>query len=206
MDLCHSIHNLGRPRGGMPRDRGGYPIVASKSRMAEYQASILLTRMRHLVEETKLRAANAEYLTTRLEQIPGIVPRKDHPGVTQKAYYYYGFRARLDAAGGPSRDRFLAALQAEGIPASKGLGVVEDRGMNEEGLIAQALSSKAYRRVYSAETLAGYAKDNACPVSDRLCEETVGFHQRLLLGTREDIDDVADAVLKLYENRAKLAG
>jgi dTDP-4-amino-4,6-dideoxygalactose transaminase len=205
MDLCHSIHNLGRPRGRMPRDRGGYPIVASKSRMAEYQASILLTRMPHLAEETKLRAANAAYLTQRLEQIPGIVPRADHAGVTQKAFYYYGFRARLDALGGPSRDRFLDALEAEGIPASKGLGVVEDRGMNEEGLIAQALASKAYRHVYPAEKLASYASDNACPLSDRLCQETVGFHQRVLLGTRADMDDIADAVQKLYENREKLA-
>ncbi len=188
----------------MPRDKGGYPIVASKSRMAEYQAAILISQMRRVVEETALRAANAAHLTARLAEIPGIVPRRDYPDVTRKAFYYYGFRYRPEAFGGLSRDRFLAALQAEGIPASKGLGVVEDRGMNKEGLIEHALTSRAYQRVYPKQTLASYAADNECPLSDRLCQESVGFHQRLLLGTREDMDDIANAVLKLYENRVSL--
>lgn len=205
MDLCHSIHNLGRPRGRMPRDRGGYPIVASKSRMAEYQAAILISQMRRVEAETDRRAANAHYLTAKLAAIPGIVPRRDYADVTRKAFYYFGFRYQQEAFGGPSRDRFLAALQAEGIPASKGLGVVEDRGMNREGLIEQALRSRSYRRVYPKETLARHATDNECPASDRLCAETVGFHQRLLLGTREDMDDIVNAVLKLHESRARLA-
>ena len=55
IDLCYSFHNLGRPHGRMPRDRGNHPIVAGKCRMAEYQASILLTQMQTVVEETKLR-------------------------------------------------------------------------------------------------------------------------------------------------------
>jgi dTDP-4-amino-4,6-dideoxygalactose transaminase len=160
--------------------------------------------MRHVVEETKLRAANAEYLTAKLAQVPGIVPRRDYPQVTRTAFYYYGFRYRRQEFGGPSRDRFLAALQAEGIPASRGLGVVEDRGMNKEGLIGQALASRSYRRAYSAATLEGWAADNECPLSDRLCEETVGFHQRLLLGTRADMDDVASAIVKLHESRDAL--
>jgi hypothetical protein len=32
----------------------------------------------------------------------------------------------------------------------------------------------------------------------------VGFHQRLLLGTRADMDDIVSAVLKLHEHRARL--
>ena len=77
--------------------------------------------------------------------------------------------------------------------------------MNEEGLIGQALGSRAYRRVYPKALLDGYPSDNDCPLSDRLCEETVGFHQRLLLGTRDDMDDIANAVLKLHESRARLS-
>ena len=44
-----------------------------------------------------------------------------------------------------------------------------------------------------------------CPANDRLCEEAVWFSQTLLLGTKKDIDDIADALLKIYENRDKLA-
>jgi perosamine synthetase len=204
MDLCYSLHNLGRPRGRMRQDRGAYPVVAGKCRMAEYQASILITQMQTVVEETRLRARNAEHLTARLAEIPGIAPRRDHEGVTQKAFYFYGFRYRKEAFGGPSRDRFVDALSAEGIPASKGLGVIEDRPMNKEGLLDDAFASRAYQRVYPREKLLGYAKENECPLAERLCEETVGFHQRLLLGTRGDMDDIVNAVLKLHENRGKL--
>jgi hypothetical protein len=35
-------------------------------------------------------------------------------------------------------------------------------------------------------------------------QETVGFHQSMLLGTREDMDDIYRAIVKLYENRQKL--
>jgi dTDP-4-amino-4,6-dideoxygalactose transaminase len=205
MDLCYSFHNLGRPHGRMPRDRGNHPIVAGKCRMAEYQASILITQMQSVVEETRLRAANAEYLTARLREIPGIVPRRDYAEVSQKSFYYYGFRYQQEAFGGPTRDRFVAALTAEGIPTSKGLGVIEGRPMNKEGLLDHAFASKAYRRIYPADQLRSYAKDNECPLAEQLCEETAGFHQRLLLGTRQDMDDIVNAVLKLYENRTKLA-
>jgi perosamine synthetase len=204
MDLCYSFHNLGRVRGRMPRDKGAHPIVAGKCRMAEYQASILITQMQTVVEETKLRTANAEYLTARLGEIPGIVPRRDYADVTQKAFYYYGLRYKKEAFGGPPRDRFVEALSAEGIPTSKGLGVIEGRPMNKEGLLDHAFASKAYQRIYPKEKLLAYAKDNECPLSDRLCEETVGFHQRLLLGTREDMDDIVAAVLKLHDSRGKL--
>jgi hypothetical protein len=33
----------------------------------------------------------------------------------------------------------------------------------------------------------------------------VWFGQNLLLGAKKDMDDIADAILKVYENREKLA-
>lgn len=77
--------------------------------------------------------------------------------------------------------------------------------MNKEGLLESAFTSKAFQRIYPKEKLSNYWKDNECPECDRLCEETVGFHQRVLLGTREDMDDICNAILKIYENRDKLS-
>ena len=46
-----------------------------------------------------------------------------------------------------------------------------------------------------------------CPNSDRLCrEQTIWFEQRLFLGPRADMDDIARAFEKIYENRAALKG
>ena len=206
MDLCYSYHNLGRPKGKyMPRDRGGHPIAASKCRMAEYQASILMTQIEPVVEQTRRRAESAKYLTAKLREIPGIVPRKDSPDVNQLSFYYYGFRYKKEAFDGLPRDRFLQALDAEGVSMSKGLGVIEGFPMNREGAVLSTLGSKIFRSVYPKETLDSYRDRNQCPKCDDLVEETVGFHQRYLLGTKEDMDDIYNAVLKVYENRKKLS-
>jgi dTDP-4-amino-4,6-dideoxygalactose transaminase len=204
MDLCFSYHNLGRPKGKyMPTDRGAHPILASKCRMAEYQAAILMTQMLAVEEQTRRRSQNGDYLSAKLRELPGIVPRREHPETTRTAYYYYGFRYRKEQFDGLSRDRFVAALNAEGIPASKGLGVTE-RSIPREGAIAHALGSRIYRAVYPSETLEVYLERNRTPECDRLVEETVGFHQRMLLGTNADMDDICRAITKIYESRKQL--
>jgi perosamine synthetase len=106
---------------------------------------------------------------------------------------------------GLSRERFIAALGAEGIHASSGLGVIEGKPINKEGCLQDAFRSKAYQRIYPKETFSSYQADNDCPVCDRLVEETVGFHQSALLGSRKDMDDIADAITKIYEHRRELS-
>jgi hypothetical protein len=43
-----------------------------------------------------------------------------------------------------------------------------------------------------------------CPNSERACREAVWLEQRLLLGDREDMDDIVEAISKLYERRQDL--
>ncbi|NLP12844.1 DegT/DnrJ/EryC1/StrS family aminotransferase, partial [bacterium] len=47
--------------------------------------------------------------------------------------------------------------------------------------------------------------ENVLPETDQLCSEAVWFTQNMLLGSQRDMDDIADAVQKIYENRDKLA-
>jgi perosamine synthetase len=205
MDRCYSFHNLGRPHGAVVSRQGqGYALLGTKCRMAEYQASILLTQMETFEAECRRRSENAAYLTEKLAQIPGIIPRKDYAGVTRTAFYYYGFRYQQQAFDGLSRAKFIAALRAEGVEADAGLGVISGKPINKEGCLDDAFRSKAYQRLYPRERLANYQADNECPNCDRLVEETVGFHQRMLLGPRQDMDDIATAIAKIYENRRKL--
>jgi len=45
-----------------------------------------------------------------------------------------------------------------------------------------------------------------CPKCDQVCQEMVMlWASGPLLGTRQDMDDIADAILKVYENRDQLA-
>ena len=205
MDLCYSFHNFGRPKGKyMSRDRGGHPILGTKCRMAEYQASILITQMDSAEEEAKQRSENADYLTLKIKEIPGIVPIMGYEEMTRTSYYYYGLRYKKEHFNDYPRDKFIKALVAEGIPTSGGLGVIEGEPMHKEGLIEETLNSKTFQKIYSNERLDSYRQQLDCPECDQLVEETVGFHSKVLLGTRQDMDDIYNAILKIYENRDKL--
>jgi dTDP-4-amino-4,6-dideoxygalactose transaminase len=98
------------------------------------------------------------------------------------------------------RDRFLAALKAEGIPCSGGYGP-----QYRDGLMEDFLTSKNFTRSFPKARLDQYRKELNYPANDQLCQEAVCFTQNLLLGSKQDIDDIANAIEKLYQNRDKLA-
>ena len=205
MDICYSFHNFGRPRGKyMTREHGGHPILGTKCRMAEYQASILITQMTSVEEETKIRSANASYLTAKLKEIPGLVPLKHYKEITRPTFYHYGIRYKKEHFNNCPRGKFIEALDAEGIPIGSGLGVIEGEPMHREGLIEATLNSKTFSNLYSNEQLDSYRENLDCPECDQLVQETVGFHNHVLLGTKQDMDDIFNAFLKVYENREQL--
>jgi len=199
MDRCYSYHNFGRPYGETELTLSGYVRLGTKCRMAEYQAAILLAQMKRLEEQTKRRAENANYLTSRIKEVPGIIPHKLYEGVTRAAYHLYPFRYKKENFNGLSRRKFLAALKAEGIPCSGGYDPI-----NKDPFFERTLRSRNFQKMYSKERLNRCREQNHCPDNDQLCKEAVWFFHSLLLGTKKDMDDIADAILKIYENRDKL--
>jgi dTDP-4-amino-4,6-dideoxygalactose transaminase len=198
MDRCYSFHNCGRAYGSVKRT-SGYPIRGSNRRMQEFQAVILMSQMKRLEKDTQLRNENAQYLTSKIKDIPGIIPHKLYPQVTRAAYHLYPFRYKKEHFNNVPRQKFLSALSAEGAPCSGGYGP-----QYRDGLVEEALNSKGYNRLFSKQRLAKYREELHYPDNDQLCEEAVWFSQNLLLGTKRDMDDIADAILKIYENRDKL--
>ncbi|MBN2314355.1 MAG: DegT/DnrJ/EryC1/StrS family aminotransferase [Sedimentisphaerales bacterium] len=198
MDRVYSYHNCGRPFGSVKRT-SGYPVIGTNRRMTEYQAAIGLSQIKHLEADTKKRNENAKYLTSRIKDIPGILPHKLYDGVTQAAYHLYPFRYKKEQFNNMSRDRFLSALRAEGVPCSGGYGP-----QYNDGLIEAALNSKNFKRSFSKARLKKYREELHYPDNDQLCKEAVWFSQSMLLGSKADIDDIADAIQKIYENRDKL--
>jgi dTDP-4-amino-4,6-dideoxygalactose transaminase len=146
-----------------------------------------------------LRGENAAYLTSRLQQMPGIATIKLNPGATRAVYHLYPLRYKKEAFNGAPREKFLQALNAEGIPCSGGY-----LPANRDALFQEALNSKSYQRLFPKERLDRYRQENALPRNDQVCSEAVWFTQNMLLGTRQDMDDIADAIQKIYENRDAL--
>ncbi len=190
MDRAVSYHNFGH----------GGPYLGSKCRMTEFQAAILLAQMQRLEEQTQRRWENGRYLTQRLQGLPGIVPHTLYQGVTQAAYHLYPLRFVAEEFDGVSRARFMSALRAEGVPCSGGYGQ-----LNKAPFIENTLNSRNFRRMYSLRQLDHCREQIECPDNDRLCREAVCLSQRLLLGTRADMDDIANAIEKIVENREQLA-
>ena len=193
MDRCHSFHNFGRPYGESMLSLSGYARLGTKCRMTEYQAAILLAQMKRLEAQTQRRTENAEYLTSRIQDIPGIVPYKLYEGVTRAAYHLYPFRYKKEYFNNMPRNKFLSALSAEGIPCSSGYGPI-----NKDDFFEDTLNSRNFRKMYSDKHLDRCREQNHCPDNDKLCTEAVWFTQNMLLGSRKDMDDIADAIEKIH--------
>jgi dTDP-4-amino-4,6-dideoxygalactose transaminase len=199
MDRCHSVHNCGRPYGSIRRT-SGYPISGGNFRMQQIQALILISQMNRIRKDADIRLENARYLDSRLKEIPGIVPYRLANGATRSAYHLYPFRYIKEEFNNIPKQKFIQALAAEGIPCSSGYGP-----QNREDMIEATLNSKGYRRIYSAKRLNQWREENVLPGNDKLCSEAVTFYQSILLGSRNDMEDIVRAITKIYENRASLA-
>ena len=199
MDRVMSFHNCGRPFGSVKRT-SGYPIIGTNRRMMEYQAAVGLSQIKRLESDTARRNENAGYLTSRIKDIPGIVPHRLYEGVTRAAYHLYPFRYKKEHFNNAPRNKFLAAMRAEGVPCSGGYGP-----QYKDGLIEDALNSKNFKRSFSKARLNKYRQELNFPDNDQLCREAVWLSQSMLLGSKSDIGDIADAILKISENRDKLA-
>ena len=204
MDRCHSYHNCGRAYGKMSDPVGGqYIIRGNNLRMTEYQAAIGLAQLKRLDEHTSIRNRNAEYLKSKIKNIPGISPYKLYDNVTRAAFHLFPFRYNKDEFNGLSRDQFFRALRAEGVPASGGYTGL----LFSMPYLNDAFQSKNYQKMYPKEMLDfnKFVEQNHCPESERLSNETGAWiSQRLLLGTKSDMDDVYRAIEKVHANSEKI--
>lgn len=197
-ELCYSFHTNGR--AWKRRSTFGYPHQGTNARMTEFQATLLLRGLTRLEAQAGTREQNADYLTQLLSEVRGIRPARMYPGATRNAYHLYMFRYEPGAFRGLSRAQFLRALQAEGVPCSGGYSP-----LNKEPFLEETLNSRAYRRIYTAKRLKEWFERNRCPENDRLCREAVWLFQSMFLGTRKDMEDIAEAVAKIQKHADPLA-
>ena len=200
MDLCHSYHDSGRPYGNSKSEFTGYPFRGGNKRMMEMQAVILTSQMKRIKKDADKRLKNALYLDSKLKDIPGIIPYKLADGATRSAYHLYPFRYKKEYFDSLPRRKFLNALSAEGIPCSGGYGP-----QYNDGLMEEALNSKGYKRLFSEQRLNTYREElKNLPENDQLTQEAVWLFQNMLLGEQKDMDDIIDAIQKVYANRKQL--
>jgi dTDP-4-amino-4,6-dideoxygalactose transaminase len=198
IDRCYAIHNCGRARGSM-KPGPGYPYRGRNYRMQQSQALILMSGMKRIEKDNDIRLSNALYLDKKLKEIPGIVPYKLANGATRAVYHLYPFRYIKEQFNNIPKEKFIEALNAEGIPAQGGYGK-----QNKDGLMEEAFNSRGYKRLFSETRLKQWREQNVLPGNDQLCDQAVAFYQSVLLGTKADMDDIVNAITKIYKNRDSL--
>jgi dTDP-4-amino-4,6-dideoxygalactose transaminase len=185
-EVCESLVWVGRKAG---RPWYEHHRLGWNYRLTEFQAAVLIAQLERLPEQTARRQHNAEYLSERLREVPGIQPLAVPLFATGHAWHIYVFW--FDArAFGLSRQIFLRALMAEGIPASGGYA----HPLYRNPMFLDPALPVDYSR-YAA----------LCPASERACQETVWLEHRLLLGDLDDMDDIVRAVERIYAHREELA-
>lgn len=193
---CQSLINCGRRR---PGDAFEGPLMGANYRMTEWQCGILLAQLARLPEQIERKSRAAARLREGLGAIKGLRPIARDPRVTREVIYAFVFLVD-ESALGLSRNRFVRAIRAEGIPC----------GVGNDPVYRSALfprESAAYRK---ASELAGASNLERgsidCPVAERLFEHAmVAIPHECLLGDDRDVDDIIAAAAKVASGAAELA-
>jgi dTDP-4-amino-4,6-dideoxygalactose transaminase len=170
-------------------------LLGYNFRMTEMQSALLRSRLRHLEAETQRRWKNGRRLTQRLSQTPGLEPLDPRPGKgDRRAYHLYPVRLRSELLDGVSKQRFIEALQAEGIPCAGGY----ERPLYRAPMfLDQHFKGKGCPVSCGHYSRAVDYQEVSCPVAEELCEESMWLFHSLLLGSEEDTADIARAFEKV---------
>lgn len=202
MDRCYSYHNYGMPYGSVKSDEPGAVSGGTKLRITEYQCAIGLAQLERLEEQTVRRSVNADYLKNNIREIPGIIPYEIYPKVTRATFHLFPFRYKKESFKGLSKAKFIKALSAEGVPCSPGY-----IPLHKMPYLKNTFESKNFKRFYSKNKLnyEEFLERNECPLNDILCyEEAVWIPQYVLLGTAKDMNDISNAIQKIYDHAEQL--
>jgi len=187
---------------GREEDRPGYEHhrLGWNYRLTEFQAAILLAQLQRLEDQVRTRTKNANYLSQELRKIPGFKPITDPPGTELNGHYLYSVIYEKQELEGVKRDKVIEALRAEGIPCQGG-----NLPINRSPMFKKENWEKAGMSFYSRflERQFDVSKIKT-PIADETFEKIIQFSQHLLLGDKEDIDDIVKACQKVSENASEL--
>lgn len=169
-----SVANAGRLPG-----RGWFEHfeVGTNLRMTAIQAVLLGCQLGRLQDEIRLREANFDCFLKGLAGVDGIELQRAPRGATVQTRYIVPGRVD-EKLFGASRDEFVAAVQAEGVPL---------RPFYPHPLYANPVFRQVPHRTLP------------CKTAERACRDSFWLPLRLLMGTAEDAADAARAIVKVHQ-------
>jgi dTDP-4-amino-4,6-dideoxygalactose transaminase len=184
-DMMNSLRNVGRVKGGQWYE---HHHAGCNYRITQMQAILLSNQLKRLKDQTTRRHENGTYLNSLLENIDGIRPLTRGVGETLHSYHIYIFKYDKSKFNNLSKVEFTKMLAAEGVPCFMGY---------PEPLYKQPLFQEKNFMCYAIPDYVDYTKV-CCPETEKACyEEAVWIFQNTMLGTKEDMNKFAEAIIKI---------
>lgn len=186
-NLMNSLRNVGRVKGGQWYE---HHYAGCNYRITQFQAALLSSQLTRLEEQTKLRDANGKYLNSLLQHVEGITPLTRGHGETIHTYHLFIFKYDKTKFNGLSKKEFSEMLAAEGVPSFMGY---------PKPLYEQPVFQKKNFMCYAIPDYVDYSNVH-CPVAEKACyEEAIWILQHAMLGTKEDMNQFAEAIKKIKQ-------
>ena len=141
--------------------------------LSELQAAVLLPQLERLLSWNARRTASVERLGQLLRDVPGLKLFRNRQMEGRAVFYKVGFQYDATAFGLP-HEKFLAALRAEGVAFDAG-----------------------FDALHVGRSPSRYRAAGALNEAERAHAGAVVLHHPVLLGTDEQIEQVARAVRKV---------
>jgi dTDP-4-amino-4,6-dideoxygalactose transaminase len=192
---ARSVHDCGRMPGEWFYS---HFIYGSNYRLSEWQGAVLTAQLSRLDEQTRRRHQNARLLDRELKNVPGITPQHFDQRCTRNGQYAYIFHLDGKHFAGISTERFIEAMNAEGIPNQASYPPLHELHM---------FRNNEYRKRLSAEQRKEEHRflKQSFPNTQRAAWETVWIPQPALLGDEHDMHEIVAVIRKIQQNAKELA-
>ena len=192
---ARSVHDCGRMPGEWFYS---HFIYGSNYRLSEWQGALLTAQLERLDEQTRRRHQNARLLDGELSKIPGLTPQKLDARCTRNGQYAYIFHVDRKQFTGISTERFIEAMNAEGIPNQASYPPLHELQMFRNGEYRKCLSGAQAKEEHA------FLKQSF-PHTQRAAWETVWIPQPALLADEEDMHEIVKAFRKIQQCAKELA-
>ncbi len=184
---------------GFYSDDGNF-IQSGNYRITEFQAAILIEGLKRLPEQNSIRDRNGLYMNSLLEDLSGVSPMRRDKRETKEAYFNFAFRYNKEDFNGLPVGKFRKALESE-----LGIGVDSSYEPLNMCSLYVPLTKPSRYKINDKHWAAIDPSRFSLPISERIFkEESVCVHNKILLGSQADMDLIAEAIRKIYDNVIEL--
>jgi len=187
------------PVAGQPEWIAGGEMMGTNFCLSELQAAVLLGQLEVLDEQLARRSDNAAHLDRLLASTAVARPQPTRVGNTRRSYYHYAVRIEPAAFEGIPIERIASALSAE--LGARVFPIYPP--LTQTPLYAPRTRKRFQLGDDHVERLSRTFSLPAC-IEAAQCH--VAFHHALLLGSRQDMGDIAEAIDKVHRHRDELRG